>query len=102
MSLHRVVNRLSNRSELVPDYLILLVDELRSRIGASVERWRCLVDADAKPPVELTKLVSSAKLPSLAVHPDMAVAAALRLYLLSLPSALCRSELLSALLGEKE
>ncbi len=97
VALHRVVNRMSNRNEYVPDYLILLVDELKSRIASSLERWRCLVDADAKPPLDLTKNVSSSKLPSLASHPDMAVASALRLYLLSLPAPVCRLDLLSLL-----
>lgn len=94
VSLYRMANRNCNRNQLIPDYLEALVDEISKRMGADAERWRCLVAAaDAKPPPELTKLVSSAKLPALASHPDMAVAAALRSYLLSLPAPLCKREL---------
>lgn len=97
VALERVVNRASNQSELVPDVLQALVDELGRRISAEPERWRCLVTADAKPPAELIKGLSNARAAGLESHPDMALAGALRSYLLSLPVPLCKPDLLLVL-----
>ena len=87
-TLRQVANRASNRNEHCPDHLFQIVDQIEMRIRSDSERYRCLLAADARPPPELTKLVFSAKLPNLQSHPDTAIAAALRAYLIALPEPL--------------
>lgn len=85
VSLSRVANRRKNANQYAPDFLALLVDELEKRIDNDPARAGCLGSADAKPPLELTKNLNSEKLPSLMSHADIACAATLRAYLMSLP-----------------
>jgi hypothetical protein len=93
VSLFRVINRWANVHQYTPDILVALVDELSRRLAAESDRWKCLGVAGAKPPAELTKLVTSDRLPVLSGHADTACAAALRAYLEALPEPLLKPEL---------